>query len=603
MRFMTSRTIALTLAVAAFAAVGRAEGSPLSPQAKPTTAPPQVVTSPTVPQSPSLKTASVSGRITSLPDNAPVVRARVTLSGDEIFECPPNNPPGRTDNCQKYKRIAITDANGQYTIDKLPRGKTFVVTADKTGFSPRGFGETQPSVPPVFVELKDGEKKLNVDIQLVRQNYMTGTLSDEDGTPFAGALVEALRAVYVENKRTFVTAAQSVTDDRGHYRLYGLAPGQYYVTGFDPAYANVGDELGQLFYGPTFYPGTVYQDDAVRVTLDPGAPIEGLDFKLKIVRPARLVGKLSAPGLQLLAGAVNLGPSRNVRSASFAIAEADIRPDGMFQFANILAERYVIRARGEVERQGLSHFSIWTQPVEGTDVSGVDMLLSPGALVAGRVKWEGKMSRPPTDQSMIKVRAPMIDGSMFGDALTGDIKLDTSFALKGAMAGFHYIRVEGLPEPWRVKRVNWRGADVTDIPIEFEYRGLYDGFEIILTDVYTSLTGTASIMPDDLAQGYAVIAFPTNRLQWRPMSRYIRLTYLDDKGRYSIRGLPPAEYFVAVTRDADESDLGNEVLLERLALTAQTVRLNEGDRRSVPLSARVPKRAPSRAGGQLPGSR
>lgn len=105
------------------------------------------------------------------------------------------------------------------------------------------------------------------------------------------------------------------------------------------------------------------------------------------------------------------------------------------------------------------------------------MLLSPGVLVAGRVKWEGKMSRAPVDQSAIKVRTPMLDGSMFGDALTGDIKLDTSFALKGAMAGFHYIRMEGLPEPWRLKRVNWRGADVTDIPIEFEYRGLYDGFE------------------------------------------------------------------------------------------------------------------------------
>ncbi|MBP6715738.1 MAG: carboxypeptidase regulatory-like domain-containing protein, partial [Acidobacteria bacterium] len=511
MRFMTSGTIALTLAVAAFAAVGRAEGSPLPPQAKPAVVAPQVVTSPAVPQAPSLKTASVTGRITALPDNTPVVRARVTLSGDEIFECPPNNPPGRTDNCVKYKRVAITDANGQYTIDKLPRGKTFVVTADKTGYSPRGFGETPPSVPPVFIELKDGEKKLSVDIQLVRQNYMTGTLSDEDGTPFAGALVEALRAVYVDNKRTFVTAAQSVTDDRGQYRLYGLAPGQYYVTGFDPAYANVGDELGQLFYGPTFYPGTVYQDDAVRITLDPGAPTEGLDFKLKIVRPARLEGKLMAPGLQLLAGAVNLGPSRNVRSASFAIAEADIQPDGKFQFANILAERYIIRARGEVERQGLSHFSIWTQPVEGADVSGVDMLLSPGALVAGRVKWEGKMSRAPVDQSAIKVRAPMLDGSMFGDALTGDIKLDTSFALKGAMAGFHYIRMEGLPEPWRLKRVNWRGADVTDIPIEFEYRGLYDGFEVILTDIYTSLSGTANVMPNDLAQGYAVIAFPTNR--------------------------------------------------------------------------------------------
>jgi hypothetical protein len=591
MRFNMRRTIALILALAAGSAVGRAQGSPPPQQGA---RPPQTLT-----QAPALpstvpKTASISGRITSLPDGKPLVRARVAVSADEIYECPPNNPPGRTDNCQKYRRVAQTDADGRYTVDKLPRGKTFVVTADKTGFAARGFGETQPAVPPAFVELKDGEKKIDIDIQLVRQNYMTGTLHDEDDSPFAGALVEALRAVYIDGKRTFVTAAQSITDDRGQYRLFGLAPGQYFITAFDPAYSNVGDELGQLFYGPTFYPGTVYQDDAVRITLDPGLPAIGLDFKLKIVRPARMLGKLIAPGLQLLSGAVNLGPSRNIRSASFAISDADIRPDGMFQFANILAERYLIRARGEVERQGLSHFGNWTQPVEGADISDVSILLAPGALVSGRVVWEGKMSRPPADITHIKIRAPMIDGSTFGDALTGKIELDRTFQIKGAMAGFHYIRVDSLPEPWRLKRVTWRGGDVTDVPLEFEYRQIYDGFEVTLTDVYTTLTGTASVLADDLAQGYAVIAFPTNRLQWKPASRYIKITYLDDKGNFVFRGLPPSEYYVAVTRDADESDLASEELLDRLSVTAERIRLNEGDRRRVAVAARVPPRVKGR---------
>lgn len=580
--------IAVALAVAAFGAAALAAQTikPVPPQTKPGT--PAVQATPKIPPPP--PTASLSGRVTSVTDGKPVARARVVLSADEIFECPPGTPDGVTDNCQRYNRTEITDKDGRYAFDKLPRGKTFVVRANKTGFAPRAFGETPPAVAPTFVILKDGEKKIDIDVQLVPQNYMSGTLFDEDGTPFAGALVEALRAVYDKGQRSFVTAAESVTDDRGHFRLFGLAPGQYFITAFDPAYSRVGDQLGQLFYGPTFYPGTVYQDDAVRITLDPGVPREGLEFKLQIIRPSRMTGKLNAAGLQLLAGAVNIGPSRNSRSASFAISEADIRPDGVFQFANILAERYVIRARAAIEIKGVSHFALWTQPVEGQDIADVDMVLSPGALVRGVVKWESRSSQPPTDKSGILVRAPMADGSTFGDALTGKIELDRSFEVLGAMAGYHYIRVDGLPEPWRMKQVLWRGADVTDIPVKMEYRGLYDGIEVVLTDVFTTLSGTIAIAPDDLAQAYAVIAFPTNRLHWQPTSRYIKLTYPDDRGRFVIRGLPPAEYAVAITRTADESDLASAVLLDRLLVDAPTIRLGEGDRRRVELRTPMIKR-------------
>jgi len=533
----------------------------------------------------------LSGRITSITDGKALARVRVMIAANEIMECPASELAGETAACPRYTRVALTDKDGRYTVDKLPRGKTFIVTALKTGYAARAFGETPPAVAPSFVVLKDGEKKDSIDLQLVPHNFASGLLVDADETPFAGALVEALRAIYNDKgERTFVTAAESVTDDRGQFHLHGLAPGQYFITAFDPSFARVGDELGQLFYGPTFYPGTVYQDDAVRVTLDPGVPVQGLKFKLQIIRPARLTGQISAPGLQLLSGAVNLGPSRNSRSASFAISEADIQPDGQFQFANILAERYIIRARAAVQIGGVSHFATWTQPVSGTDVTDVKMVLSPGARLEGIVNWESKTSPPPVDQSDIRVRAPMSDGSTLGDVQSGEIDTSRHFSLMGAMAGLHFIRVENLPEPWRLKKVTIRGSDVTDIPKDMDYNEVVDGIEITLTDVFTTLTGTAALDTGDLAQGYAVIAFPTNRLKWQPASRYIKLTYLDDRGRYAFRGLPPAEYFVAVTRAADQSDLTSEALLDRLSRDAPTIRLGDGDKRILSVRALMPKR-------------
>lgn len=536
-------------------------------------------------------TASLTGRITSLAGGAPIANARVIVAGSAMFECPAGMPPGVTDDCPRYTRVVLTGADGRYSVDKLPRGKQFTVTATRSGYAPRAYGELPPAGPPRFIDLRDGEQKTAMDIALAPENTVAGAVLDEDETPITGVVVEAQRAVYDENgRRRFVTAAETVSDDRGEFRLSGLGPGQYFITAFDPNYAGVGDRDGQLFYGPTFYPGTVFQDDAVRITLEPGVPVDGLKFKLEIIRPARLKGRLIAPGLQLLAGAVNIGPSRSNRSGSFATSEADIKPDGVFQFANILAERYAIRARAAVEKDGLSHFALWTQPVEGVDVDEVDMTLAPGARIDGRVVWEGRTTARPTDLTPIRVRAPMADGSSFGDVLSGKIDADGRYSLMGAMAGYHYIRVENLPDPWEVKQVLWQGADVTDIQVPLEYRHQYIGVDVVLTDVTTTLAGTVAVAANDLAQGYAVIAFPRSRLHWHPVSRYIKLTYADDRGRYVIKGLPPSEYFVAVTRLADESDLTNNVLLDNLSRTAVVVRLNEGERRTQPLVAVKSKR-------------
>ena len=123
-----------------------------------------------------------------------------------------------------------------------------------------------------------------------------------------------------------------------------------------------------------------------------------------------------------------------------------------------------------------------------------------------------------------------------------------------------------------------------------DYGQVMDGFEVVLTDVFTTISGTVIISPRDLAQAYAVIAFPASSLNWTLGSRYVKLTYLDDKGTFSIRGLPPSEYFIAVTRDYDESDLGTADVLDRLSRNAVSFRLNEGERRRIPLEARIPER-------------
>ena len=66
--------------------------------------------------------------------------------------------------------------------------------------------------------------------------------------------------------------------------------------------------------------------------------------------------------------------------------------------------------------------------------------------------------------------------------------------------------------------------------------------------------------------------------------------YFDHHFQYNAVKVLPGEYFVAVTRDADESDLTDADLLERLSRQAQLIRLADGERRSLPLTAPDPRR-------------
>jgi hypothetical protein len=513
----------------------------------------------------------VRGRITTFPDGRPIARARVMLQRPDV----------------EYAWVAITDADGRYEITELPAFASYMLSASKTGYAARMWGEQQLPAAPTPLKLDEGQVLEGIDVALVEHLWVAGRIFDTDGTPFAGAVVAAMRPVYVGDRREMVTAAEIITNDRGEYRLFGLPAGQYYITALDPAFLSTGDHRGPLVYAPTFYPGVASPEGATRLTLEPGRPRENIDFPLSIVRPARVSGRITSyDNQQLVSGAVVMSPYSASHSASFTTTRVDIRPDGTYEFFNVPPGRFIIRSRGETDSQGVTLFGAFTLSVGGRSASGVDMTLLPGARVEGLVAWEGQ-SPKPADLSEVRVRAPLTDGSMFGDALTGNIRADDSFVIRGAMIGGHLIRVENLSAPWSLKAVYYRGQDVTDIPLSFSL-GEQVAVRIVLSDQSTRIDGRVISSEDDDFESYRVVAFPANQLYWRPSSRHVKLARPDREGRFSIAGLPPAIYYLAAARDVDEGDIGDPRALDRLTAGATTLRLLEGEHAVQDLRPRRP---------------
>src|SRR5205823_6466623 len=123
------------------------------------------------------------------------------------------------------------------------------------------------SFTPTPIALTSTQQASAIDFALTAGGYIAGRILDEDGTPFAGAIVDALVTRSENGTDTLFSVSTGQTDDRGEFRLFGLAPGQYYISAADPAFQAVSTPKGVLHYSPTYFPGTPFADQARSVVL------------------------------------------------------------------------------------------------------------------------------------------------------------------------------------------------------------------------------------------------------------------------------------------------------------------------------------------------
>jgi hypothetical protein len=245
--------------------------------------------------------------------------------------------------------------------------------------------------------------------------------------------------------------------------------------------------------------------------------------------------------------------------------DATFLPDGTFTFQNVPAGRYEIRARGEFAPGGTTHFARFRVIVEGRDISNLRLEMLPGATVTGTLVFEPQERSKVQPTGGIRVRAPLADGGSFGDALTGEVQPDGTYAIRGLMSGNHALSVEGLRDPWILKSVTYRGQDITDVGLEVDARQQFENIRIAVTDVATKLTGVVRDGSGRSVQDAMVLVIPLAQQFWHRTSRRLGVLRTDAQGRFNIRGLPAGEYRVVASVDMSERDAYGYPALERLS--------------------------------------
>jgi hypothetical protein len=537
---MTRRVLAQGLVGAAFVALlgPIAAAQPARPPARP------------APPAPAAGSAQIAGVIKNSIDDTPVTRARVTAVSDAL--------PG--------PRVALSGPDGKYSLADLPAG-SYTVSVARSGFAPQTHAIGR-SIAPAPIVVAAGQPVV-IDFALVPSGVIAGRILDEDGTPFAGAAVNALVTRAENGTDTLLSVSTSQTDDRGEFRLFGLVPGQYYLSASDPAFRSVSTPKGVQSYSPTYYPGVAFPDQARAVVVTGTSEPPRVEFRLKIVPPARVSGQLVASdGKQLFSAAIIMSPLDGEGAPMVPPEDPSLLPDGTFSFGQVVPGHYQIRARGQTEAAGTALFAVYTLTIQGSDVTGVQMLLRRGGLLDGRLIVESRRGVKPPPLPSIRVRAPFIDGNSFGDALTGTVQPDGAFALRGLMKGSHQLVLDGLRPPWVVKSVTFRGTNITDQPFDVTESEQFREVRITITDAGSEVSGVVQNARRLPVANTGVLVFPRAALFWTRTNRRMRVTYTDREGRFTIPGLPAGEYLAVASLAVDESDLGRRDRLsawERLA--------------------------------------
>ena len=278
-------------------------------------------------------------------------------------------------------------------------------------------------------------------------------------------------------------AGSRATDDRGQFRLHGMAPGTYFLA----AYASAEDSV-RAAYAPRFYPDRSTISEALPIAVESGRELSGLTITFSPIRSLPLRGLVfDAAGQPRVTGVVGL--AANTPSGALALqVEARIGTDGSFEIPSVAPGEYVLQAVGKGS-SGVREMGVIAVSVAPGDSSPVLITTLRGSRFAGRVVFEGGSPRPSVAGLGFNV-AP--SDPAYGAVLSvyegGFVNADGTFTITG-LVGPGRLALASTREGWWIKSVLVGGLETVDTPVMFG-RQDHDDVTVVLSLAGGRIEGT-----------------------------------------------------------------------------------------------------------------
>jgi Carboxypeptidase regulatory-like domain len=331
-------------------------------------------------------TASVSGLVTI--KGKPAKGVTIYLQTQQTIE---SENDGTTPS-------AKTNENGYFRITGLPAGRYFPISLTPGYIMSKG-GTDYTMARGVPFDIAEGEVIENFDIELIQGGVITGRITDSIGRPL---VEEEVRLWWFDKdgtqyeQSTELIRKMLTTDDRGVYRIFGLAEGRY-ILGVG-GYSKGEDGYVQR----TYHPDVTDKSQAKVVEVRAGEEVTGIDINIAgVEKTYSIFGRVMnadngepVSGAKIELGSLSLDGNEIVREKS---SNSYSNSKGAFQLSNVPPGKYFVYATVNLEPDMASN--LYSEPVrcEVTDsaAQGIEIKLRKGGAIEGVVVIED-----PTDPAV-----------------------------------------------------------------------------------------------------------------------------------------------------------------------------------------------------------
>ena len=330
-------------------------------------------------------TGTIVGRVVDAGTGQPVAEAQVTLAI-------------RADAATGPSARLLTGPDGRFVVRDVPVGNGQLQVL-APGYMNGSYGQVRPGGPPLPVIVTAENRIQQVTVRLWKYAAVSGTITDDANAPAVNVAVRAFRRTFVSGLPRYAPSGLGRTDDRGAYRISGLAPGDYVVVvqqtqttmpvasmnalvdsmlnglgasaaALDLASAavmptggaglQVGDQLVSAMSGALpvvsgdgrmaayltqYFPAADTPEDATTVTLVSGDDRSGVDIRMPLVATAGVSGTVIGPDGPLANVQVRVVPQGVTGGNDLLsdVARGVTGTNGAFQLYGVPAGPHVIK--------------------------------------------------------------------------------------------------------------------------------------------------------------------------------------------------------------------------------------------------------------------
>jgi hypothetical protein len=365
----------------------------------------------------------------------------------------------------------------------------------------------------------------------------------------------------------------------GEYRVFGVAPGRYFLSArYNENRNRFAEDRSPVKeaeegYAPTYYPGTNDPSGAVAIAVTAGQELHGINLVLRKVRTLRVRGRV----VNTVSGRANrnlrimLVPRDSPRGGFFGQFGTMVRdPNGSFDIKGVPPGSYTAMAM--LYSDGKQYMA--RQPVEvgNSNVDNVSLTLAPGIEVKGQIRAESQTPVPlESIHVMLRARNP---GPFGGRSNEGQVTADGGFVLSDVPPDTYNLMIRGAPDTVYVKSIRMGDQDGLESGLDLT-RGGVAGIDVVLAGNAGQIDGTALTARDEPASGSMVVLVPDER--HRQQTSLFKFGTTDRSGHFTMTGIAPGEYKLFAWEDGEVA-YDDPDFLKPFENRGESVSIREGSR-------------------------